>query len=255
VYLGDSSSLAYQVFFHHFVGVTVHFGVDWFPQSSYYNGEKAEDGSHFTGTPWSDLENGVCSLGCSATAYVRIRYQQLERIRTAAPAGAIAVAYFALRWLIRVQGLLSAPSSCKYGTTQSLPQCEYLIIYYAGGCSSTDLLRLLVAQNYLLYPYCDYILGRLHLYVVRSSSRWEFLCWVSCWYRSGATVYYILDIHTLAITYVRISSWSAYVLLLLLVQSQWRTLRSAVWYAYMVAGALPIAGTVLHRRPHSVSSS
>jgi len=117
------------------------------------------------------LENGVCSLGCSATAYVRIRYQQLERIRTAAPAGAIAVAYFALRWLIRVQGLLSAPSSCKYGTTQSLPQCEYLIIYYAGGCSSTDLLRLLVAQNYLLYPYCDYILGRLHLYVVRSSSR------------------------------------------------------------------------------------
>jgi hypothetical protein len=192
VYLGDSSSLAYQVFFHHFVGVTVHFGVDWFPQSSYYNGEKAEDGSHFTGTPWSDLENGVCSLGCSATAYVRIRYQQLERIRTAAPAGAIAVAYFALRWLIRVQGLLSAPSSCKYGTTQSLPQCEYLIIYYvyyAGGCSSTDLLRLLVAQNYLLYPYCDYILGRLHLYVVRSSSRWEFLCWVSCWYRSGAILY------------------------------------------------------------------
>ena len=41
-------------------------------------------------------------------------------------------------------------------------------------------------------------------------------------------LYYILDIHTLAITYVRISSWSAYVLLLLLVQSQWRTLRSAV---------------------------
>jgi len=56
------------------------------------------------------LENGVCSLGCSATAYVRIRYQQLERIRTAAPAGAIAVAYFAFRLLIRVQGLLSAPS-------------------------------------------------------------------------------------------------------------------------------------------------
>ena len=51
------------------------------------------------------LENGVCSLGCSATAYVRIRYQQLERIRTAAPAGAIAVAYFAFRWLIRTGSL------------------------------------------------------------------------------------------------------------------------------------------------------
>jgi hypothetical protein len=32
----------------------VHFGVDWFPQSSYYNGEKAEEGSHFTRTSWSD---------------------------------------------------------------------------------------------------------------------------------------------------------------------------------------------------------
>jgi len=51
------------------------------------------------------LEKGVCSLGCSATAYVRIRYQQLDRIRTAAPAGAIAVAYFAFRWLIRTGSL------------------------------------------------------------------------------------------------------------------------------------------------------
>ena len=56
-------------------------------------------------TVFVHLENGVCSLGCSATAYVRIRYQQLERIRTAAPAGAIAVAYFAFRWLIRTGSL------------------------------------------------------------------------------------------------------------------------------------------------------
>ena len=32
--------------------------------------------------------------------------------------------------------------------------------------------------------------------------------------------------------YVRISSWTAYVLLVLLAQSQWRTLRSAGWYVH-----------------------
>ena len=57
-------------------------------------------------------------------------YQQLEHIRPAAAAGAIAVAYFAFRWLIRTRSLerITRPPSRRYSTTQSPAQCEQLII-------------------------------------------------------------------------------------------------------------------------------
>ena len=59
------------------------------------------------------LENGVCSLGWRPAAGGRLllsghclcTYQQLDRIRPAGAAGAIAVAYFAFRWLIRTRSL------------------------------------------------------------------------------------------------------------------------------------------------------